>query len=105
MLGSAAEQHHCADRRARRRRPGDCALHPHEAGIADVADERHGILVARGRDHREAADEFAGAIRRKLILEIASARPQVIRTQLQTAAPRIDCLIGEKLWQRWRGGP
>jgi len=51
------------------------------------------------------AEEFAGAIRRKLILEIASARPQVIRTQLQTTAPRIDCLIGEKLWQRWRGGP
>ncbi|MGX1099699.1 DUF1194 domain-containing protein [Amorphus sp. MBR-141] len=50
------------------------------------------------------ADEFAGAIRRKLIMEIAAARPRVVPAQLQSAAPRIDCLIGEKLWQRWRGG-
>lgn len=51
------------------------------------------------------ADEFAAAIRRKLILEIASARPRVVPAQLQARAPRIDCMIGEKLWQRWRGGP
>ncbi|MGX1308505.1 hypothetical protein AB7M35_003263 [Amorphus suaedae] len=50
------------------------------------------------------ADEFASAIRRKLIMEIAAARPRVVPAQMQTAAPRIDCLIGEKLWQRWRGG-
>ncbi|WP_018698896.1 DUF1194 domain-containing protein [Amorphus coralli] len=49
--------------------------------------------------------EFAEAIRRKLILEIAGAQPSVVPTQLLSREPRIDCLIGEKLWQRWRGGP
>lgn len=52
------------------------------------------------------ADEFAEAIRRKLILEIAGAKPRVVPAQqLLSNEPRIDCLIGEKLWQRWRGGP
>ncbi|MEW5421428.1 DUF1194 domain-containing protein [Amorphus sp. 3PC139-8] len=52
------------------------------------------------------ADEFAEAIRRKLILEIAGAQPRVVPAQdLRPNAPKIDCLIGEKLWQRWRGGP
>lgn len=51
------------------------------------------------------ASEFAEAIRRKLILEIAGAKPTVVPTQLLAREPRIDCLIGEKLWQRWRGGP
>ncbi|MDQ0316938.1 DUF1194 domain-containing protein [Amorphus orientalis] len=54
----------------------------------------------------KSADEFADAIRRKLILEIAGAKPQTIPAQqILEQGPRIDCLIGEKLWQRWRGGP
>lgn len=50
---------------------------------------------------------FAEAVRRKLILEIAAARPRVIRAQaiFQGGPPgrdKMDCLIGEKLWQqRW----
>lgn len=44
---------------------------------------------------------FAEAIRRKLILEMAGLRPRVMRAQFATLPPRIDCLIGEKLWERW----
>ncbi|SMF80337.1 Protein of unknown function [Tistlia consotensis] len=48
--------------------------------------------------------EFGMAVRRKLILEIAGlpARPEPARlVRVQALAPRIDCLIGEKLWQNW----
>jgi len=56
-------------------------------------------------------DGFAAAIRRKLILEIAGRTPeseraegeaQVIPAQLrlEPPAPRVDCLVGEKIWQR-----
>ena len=58
------------------------------------------------------ADEFATAIRRKLILEIAGHQPQD-RPRIRPAqwtdddgrliAP-IDCQIGEKLWDRWMSG-
>lgn len=45
---------------------------------------------------------FAEAIRRKLILEMAGARPEIVRVQFPLKpAPRIDCLIGEKLWEQW----
>jgi hypothetical protein len=53
-------------------------------------------------------NRFATAIRQKMILEIAGRRPQVIPVQLTHQAqlagkkPRIDCLIGEKLWREWR---
>ena len=48
---------------------------------------------------------FASAIRRKLIREISGAPPQVMRAQAPPwkAPPRIDCLIGEKLWNEWLG--
>jgi hypothetical protein len=46
---------------------------------------------------------FAEAIRRKLILEMAGPIPQVIEAQFAPRAPRIDCLIGEKLWDQWLG--
>ncbi len=46
-------------------------------------------------------DQFAKAVRRKLVLEIAGlipqADPQVIR------AATYDCLVGEKIWQRNMG--
>lgn len=42
------------------------------------------------------ADEFAEAIRRKLILEIAGVEPRLMPAAEITAEPRIDCLIGEK---------
>jgi hypothetical protein len=52
------------------------------------------------------AAKFADTIRRKLILEIAGIpRPRVIYAQLSLTprrrAPRIDCLIGEKLRAQW----
>jgi hypothetical protein len=51
------------------------------------------------------ADQFAEAIRRKLVLEIASREPQVIPQVIPAAAvasdARMDCLIGEKLREQW----
>lgn len=44
---------------------------------------------------------FAEAIRRKLILEMAGLQPRLMAAQLARRAPRVDCLIGEKLWERW----
>jgi hypothetical protein len=52
---------------------------------------------------REAA-EFATAIRRKLILEIAGARPHLVPAQARAPEERMDCLIGEKLWQEFMRG-
>lgn len=52
-----------------------------------------------------APHEFASAIRRKLILEIAGAQPRVMPAQF--SAPSLeptDCLIGEKLWDAWING-
>lgn len=53
--------------------------------------------------------EFAAAVRRKLILEIAGrlpepaapapGRPRLIRTQAQGG---YDCLVGEKIWENYR---
>jgi len=47
------------------------------------------------------ADQFAEAIRRKLVLEIAGRAPQVIPAAATVSGKRIDCLIGEKLRQQW----
>ncbi len=43
------------------------------------------------------ADQFAQAIRRKLVLEIAGVPPKVIPAAATERSKRIDCLIGEKL--------
>lgn len=51
-----------------------------------------------------AATEFAVAIRRKMILEIAGRTPDAPRfvpVQYVPPGPPIDCLIGEKMWQQW----
>ena len=47
--------------------------------------------------------EFAPAIRRKLLLEIAGLTPRAafMRVQQVTPEPRIDCTIGEQLWRRY----
>jgi len=50
------------------------------------------------------SSEFAAAIRRKLILEIAGARPRPLPAQLRQPVERSDCLIGEKLWQQYMSG-
>ena len=47
-----------------------------------------------------ALNEFASAVRRKLVLEIAGLTPRPILAQFTERAARMDCLIGEKLWRR-----
>jgi hypothetical protein len=54
-------------------------------------------------------DEFAGAVRRKLVLEIAGLTPRPEARVLHASNPAAggyDCLIGEKIWDRaiWGGG-
>jgi hypothetical protein len=49
-------------------------------------------------------EKFKEAIRTKLILEIASREPPARIIPASAAAPRISCLIGERMWQyRWGG--
>jgi hypothetical protein len=48
----------------------------------------------------DSIDRIAEAIRRKLVLEIAGARARTIPVQFGEQRPKMDCLIGEKLWQR-----
>jgi hypothetical protein len=47
------------------------------------------------------AGQFAEAIRRKLVLEIAGRAPRVIPAAAAASEKRIDCLIGEKLREQW----
>jgi len=48
--------------------------------------------------------QFAEATRTKLILEIAGREPTPRVIPASTKEPRINCLIGEKMWQdRWGG--
>ncbi|ORE95250.1 DUF1194 domain-containing protein [Acuticoccus yangtzensis] len=51
----------------------------------------------------ESKEQFGHAIRRKLILEIAGAEPTIQKAQF-TPIPteRVDCMVGEKQWRRWR---
>ncbi len=62
------------------------------------------VIPVRGRA------EFAPAIRRKLILEIAGLSPEemyaprFMRTQMSVPEERSDCLIGEKLWRMYIDG-
>lgn len=64
----------------------DCVIGGTGAFIVTVTDPRH----------------FAVAIRRKLVLEIAEHPAPVVPVQWQRPEPRIDCLIGERQWRRWR---
>jgi Protein of unknown function (DUF1194) len=45
--------------------------------------------------------QLADAIRQKLVLEIAGPPPRLMAATATVRPPRIDCLIGEKLRQRW----
>ena len=47
------------------------------------------------------SQDWAVAIRRKLILEIAGWPGRVLRAQLKPPAPPTDCMIGEKLRRDW----
>jgi hypothetical protein len=46
-------------------------------------------------------DQFAEAIRRKMVMEIAAQEPRIIPAAATTVAARVDCLIGEKLREQW----
>jgi hypothetical protein len=49
-------------------------------------------------------DKFKEAIRTKLLLEIAGRQPEhwVVPAAVQGKEPRVNCMIGEKIWQdRW----
>jgi hypothetical protein len=47
-------------------------------------------------------DKFKEAIRTKLILEVADRTPERRIVPVSEKAPRVSCLIGEKIWQdRW----
>jgi hypothetical protein len=49
-------------------------------------------------------EKFKEAIRTKLVLEIAGREPPARIVPVSAAAPRISCLIGERMWQyRWGG--
>jgi hypothetical protein len=48
----------------------------------------------------DSIERIAEAIRRKLVLEIAGAPAEIIPVQLSEQGPRMDCLIGEKLWRQ-----
>jgi hypothetical protein len=52
--------------------------------------------------------QFASAILRKIILEIAGVKPvlnpMVEPAQFSRNVQRSDCLLGEKLWRRYMGG-
>lgn len=48
------------------------------------------------------ADQFAAAIRRKMILEISDGLPRIVPTAAHLPREPVDCLVGEKRWQRWR---
>ncbi|MEM9048719.1 MAG: DUF1194 domain-containing protein [Pseudomonadota bacterium] len=49
-------------------------------------------------------DEFAAAVKRKLVLELAGRAPPVTPELIQASDARegYDCLIGEKIWERLR---
>ena len=49
----------------------------------------------------DAPAQLADAIRQKLVLEIAGPPPRLLPATATVHPPRIDCLIGEKLRQRW----
>lgn len=61
-----------------------------------------GSFVLPVRDHAQ----FIDATRTKIVMEIAAAPPPLIApvrfTPARADPPRVDCLIGEKMWrQRW----
>ncbi|MDP3075980.1 DUF1194 domain-containing protein, partial [Bradyrhizobium sp.] len=47
-------------------------------------------------------DKFKEAIRTKLVLEIAGLTPERLIVPVSASEPRVNCLVGERIWQeRW----
>jgi hypothetical protein len=49
----------------------------------------------------QSSDQFAIAIRRKLVLEIAGTHPRLVPVAMEVQDKRVDCLIGERLREQW----
>jgi hypothetical protein len=64
---------------------------------ADCVIGGPGAFVLPVREHAQ----WAEAIRQKLVLEIAGGPPRLLPAAETDRAPRIDCLIGEKLRRHW----
>ena len=50
--------------------------------------------------------DFAGAVRRKLVLELVGLQPEpppLVRIVPVQQSASYDCMIGEKIWQRYQG--
>ena len=60
-------------------------------------------VPVNGPPHRVGAPLVWDPIRQKLVLEIAAAPPRVTSVAATRPEPRIDCMIGEKLRNRWLG--
>ena len=87
-------------------------VRPSSAGFFDITALDHyyedcviggpGAFMIPIRDK----SEFAPAIRRKLLLEISAIEPapKLWHAQIEKREPRIDCLIGERMWQRYMDG-
>lgn len=48
-----------------------------------------------------ALDQFAPAIRRKLVLEISGLPPRLVPAAAEGTRPKTDCFVGERLRQMW----
>lgn len=84
-------------------------VRPSQSSFFDIADlDRYyaecviggaGSFMIPVRDK----SEFTTAIRQKLLLEIAKQEPppRLLRAQLAPGPDKVDCLIGEHLWQRY----
>jgi len=52
-----------------------------------------------------APDEFASAIRRKMVMEIAGTTPALRPAQMMQREARTDCYVGEKRWNQYMWDP
>lgn len=74
-----------------------------DAYYRDCVIGGHGAFVVPVRNW----DEFASAVRQKILMEIAAITPRVQHAQMLipaagTAPESFDCLAGEKTWDRFR---
>ncbi len=52
-----------------------------------------------------APEEFASAIRRKMVMEIAGTAPELRPVQMMQREARTDCYVGEKRWNQYMWDP
>ena len=82
----------------KRSRPGTMDIGMLDVYYEDCVIGGPGSFVVPIRDRTK----FTQAIRTKLVLEIAGRQPEPRVIPVSRDKPRIDCLIGERLWrERW----